>query len=96
MTQADAGVSLFCAPLEVRDAADVLLTTDELVALPRAIALCRLVMKRAKRKGWIGLGVDVIAIVCGIIGILPIWGAMLVQMILAAGATVGLTPPIKK
>ncbi len=90
LTQADAGVALSCAPPEVRSAADVLLTTDELTALPRAIKICRDTLFRVKWIGRIALMVQTLAVISGAVGLLPLWGAALVDAGVAIGATLGL------
>lgn len=89
MVQADAGVALSSAPAEVQNAADVLLTTDELTALPRAIALCRTALERLQWKGRLGLVVKAAALILALTGLLPLWGAVLVEAGLAAVSLVG-------
>ena len=79
-----------CAPPEVRSAADVLLTTDELMALPRAIKICRDTLFRVKWIGRIALMVQTLAVISGAVGLLPLWGAALVDTGVAIGATLGL------
>ncbi len=83
MTQADAGVALGSAPPEVQNAADILLTTDELATLPRAVALCRGVTTRLRWKGRVGLAVKAAAVLLVLTGLLPLWGAVLVETGLA-------------
>lgn len=96
MVQADVGVALSCSPPEARDAADVLLTTDELAALPRAIAVCRTAMIRLQWKGRIDLAVRLLALIGGIAGVLPMWGAALTQILLSVGTTLDLRDKKRK
>lgn len=89
MTQADAGVALGSAPPEVQNAADILLTADELAALPRAVALCRAAITRLRWKGRVGLAIKAAAILLALTGLLPLWGAALAETGLAVLSLAG-------
>ena len=67
----------------MQNAADILLTTDELATLPRAVALCRGVTTRLRWKGRVGLAVKAAAVLLVLTGLLPLWGAVLVETGLA-------------
>ena len=91
LLQADAGITLPSAPQEVQEAACVLLDTGELCALPRAIRECRKVLAALRWKGRAGLIIKAAAMVVAICGLLPLWGAVLTEIVLAALSAAGLS-----
>lgn len=73
---ADAGVAMGLGTRAAAEAADVILTSDELSKLPFAVKLCAKTMKTVKTNTAFAVAVKLAVMLLGVIGLAPVWAAV--------------------
>lgn len=73
---ADAGVAMGLGTRAAAEAADVILTSDELSKLPFAVRLCGKTMKTVKVNTAFAVAVKLAVMLLGVFGIAPVWAAV--------------------
>lgn len=77
LTQADVGIAMGAAGSDAAiEAADIVITTDELDRLPKALELSRHTMSVAKQNIFFALSVKAVVLVLGALGLASMWAAV--------------------